>query len=147
MSGKSLDRAQKERSLAERIFDGGEAESELSVQLYEAGVPFENIGWDWYDCSLELRGIPPEYRLPEEVQRIVHKAGFGTCYVNHKDKWETHYHFDPRGEFAISTGWRVSYPHKRNDGSKDIWVESQVPSWPSEWFSSGYAKVKEWLRP
>lgn len=130
-------------TIAERMFDGSHAEGELETQLYEAGLKdFERLGCDWYDCSLEIYGVPPEFRLSEEMQRICHAAGFAKVYVNHTDKWETHYNFSE--EFKTSWGWRVSYPHKRGD--KDgIWVEAPVPGWPVDWFTSGYAKVKKWL--
>lgn len=130
-------------SLAERIFDGFGAESELETQLYEAGMTeFERLGHDWYDCSLEIYGAPPAFRLSEEMQRICFDAGFAKVYVNHTDKWETHYNFGK--EFKMAWGWRVSYPHKRGD-TAGIWVEAPVPGSPVEWFKTGYAKVKEWL--
>lgn len=136
-----------QRSIAQRMFDGAEAESELEVQLYEAGLKdFDRLGWDWYDCSLEIYGVPADFRLPEDMQRICHAAGFAKVYVNHVDKWETHYDWKHDAPFTVSKGWRVSYPHKRNDGSKDIWVEAHIPGWPQEWFASGYVKVKEWLK-
>ena len=129
-------------SIAERMFAGSDAESELDVQLYEAGVQWERSGFDWYDCSLELYGVPPDYRLSADVQRIIHAAGFAKVYVNHEDKWETHYSW-PVGAFKEAKGWRVSYPHKRNDGTTGIWVEDFLPSWPKEWFDTGYALIKK----
>lgn len=133
------------KRLARMMFDGSGAEAELEARLYDAGMTeFDRLGWDEYDCSLEIYGVPAEFRLTEDMQRICHDAGFATVFVNHVDKWETHYNF--RGEeFKLSKGWRVSYPHKRNDGSKDIWVEGIIPNWPSEWFKTGYVKVKKWL--
>jgi hypothetical protein len=129
-------------ALAERLFDGGDAETELIEALQTAGVPFERLGWDWYDISLELHGVPADYRLSEAAQRVVHEAGFAKVYVNHEDKWETHYSFHAGGPFEASKGWRVSYPHKRGESGPGIWVEADVPSWPREWFTSGYAVVR-----
>ena len=79
---------------------------------------------------------PPDYRLSAEIRRVISKAGFAVVYVNHVDKWETHYKL-PDGE-----GWRVSYPHKRGGGEKSILVEAVVPTWPKEWFDTGYAVVR-----
>ena len=47
-------------------------------------------------------------------------------------------------------GWRVSYPHKRsyNENAPDapydgsIWVEKPVPTWPQDWFDTGYVTIK-----
>lgn len=127
------------KSLADRIFDGGMAQSQLEDALSNAGVQFEDSTWDAYDCSLELKEVPAEHRLSAEAQKIIRDAGFGKVYVNHADKWETHYTF--YGDKVID-GWRVSYPYRRNDGCKEIWVEKTVPTWPQEWFDSGYAVIK-----
>lgn len=130
-------------TIAARLFDGGYAESELESALEEAGAKFERMGWDFYDCSLELYGVPPDYRLSTEVQRLVHAAGFVKVYINHEDQWETHYGFDPRGEFKEAKGWRVSYPHKRTaKGDGKIWVEEVCPTWPADWFADGKVVVK-----
>ncbi len=127
-------------SIAQRLFDGSNAESELEEKLDEAGVKYEKLGFDYYDQSLELYDVPSDYRLSAEAQAIIHEAGFAMVYVNHLDKWETHYTFDS-GEFKPKDGWRVSYPHKRSDGTAGILVEKPIPRWPQEWFDSGYAKV------
>lgn len=114
------------------------AETELTAFVREREVPFLDIGWDWYDGSLELHGVPPNYRLSEAILAQILALGFLKIYVNHSDKWETHY------SRKSNRGWRVSYPHKRNDGDKSIWVEESVPSWPQKWFRGRkpYAVVK-----
>lgn len=122
-------------NLAQQLFDGSSAESQLEELLEDAGVPFERIGWDWYDCSLEIYGVPADYRLTPEARKVFADAGFAKCYVNHVDKWETHY------GLGNSEGWRVSYPHKRNDGNTSILVEQHIESWPQEWFDTGYVKI------
>lgn len=128
--------------LAERLFTGSQAEAELEDVLDKAGVPYENLGWDGYDASVEIRGVPADYRLTNEAQQAIFDAGFSKAYVNHVDKWETHYTYDHRDAFKASDGWRVSYPHKRDDGKPGIWVEKHIPSWPKEWFDSGYVQIK-----
>ena len=129
-----------QRTIAERLFDGHYAESDLEDKLEQAGFPETmTLGWDWYDCSLEIHGVAPDFRLSKEALQIVRDAGFARLYVNHADKWETHYTFKA-GEDAKP--WRVSYPHKRGEGEKGIWVEEVVPTWPPAWFESGYCIVK-----
>ena len=127
-----------EKEISERMFDGGFAESELSESLYEAHVKYKTLGWDWYDNSLELHGVADDYRLSEEVQKIIYDAGFSKIYVNHENKWETHYNHG-----GNKNGWRVSYPHKRGENESGILVEEPVKSWPKEWFDTGYAIVKK----
>ncbi len=118
--------------LAERLFDGAYAKAEVENLLDNIGVPYEEIGWDAYDNSLEIREVPPDYRLSKEALKIILGAGFLKIYVNHTDKWETHY----------PSGWRVSYPHKRRVDTVGIWVEEVVTTWPKEWFETGYVIVK-----
>lgn len=134
-------------SLAERLFKSEakrpRAQDELERRLASASIPFKSIGWDYYDGSLELHGVPAEYRLPIDAQRVIHEAGFVKAYVNHEDRWETHYTFHPREPFKKeSKGWRVSYPHKRGENEKGIWVEEFIENWPKEWFDTGYCIVK-----
>lgn len=132
-------------TIAARIFDGAEAQFELDRQLEAAGAVFERTTWDDYDNSLELKDVPPEHRLSVEAQRVIHAAGFTKVYVNHVDKWETHYGWKYGEEFAESKGWRVSYPHKRGPEEKGIWVEEFISGWPKEWFGTGYAIVKKFI--
>lgn len=131
-----------ERTLSERLFDSGHAESELEDLLTDAGVEFERLGWDSYDWSVEIYGVAPDARLSVDAQKVLYKAGFAKAYVNHTDKWETHYRFKFDEPFAESKGWRVSYPHKRGEEGGKILVEEVVASWPQEWFSTGYVVVK-----
>lgn len=93
------------RSLSERLFDGSLAEGELEEQLIDAGVEIGGIRWDHYDNSLELDGVPNDLRLSKEQQKIIHAAGFGRAYVNHQDKWETHYVWG-HDAFKEVEGWR-----------------------------------------
>lgn len=127
-------------SIASRLFDGDHAQADLEHQLLTAGVRVERIGWDYYDCSLELHGVADDYRLSPDVQLIIHTAGFAKVYVNHQNKWETHYTF-AQGEFVARDGWRVSYPHKREKDGRGILLEKSVTTWPQEWLESGYASI------
>ena len=100
-----------EKSLADQLFDADHLEIELEEKLVDAGIECTKLGWDSYDCSLEIYGVPNDLRLSPEAQKLIYTAGFRSAYVNHLDKWETHYHWDK--DFTLSKGWRVSYPHKR----------------------------------
>lgn len=123
--------------LADRLYAGSSAENELEQLLSDVGVPFEGLGWDSYDGSVEINDVPPDYRLTTEAIAVIKDAGFIKAYINHTDKWETHY--NAIGKWKP---WRVSYPHKRRVDTKGIWVEEIVPTWPKEWFDTGYAIVK-----
>jgi hypothetical protein len=101
------EKLRKAPALNERLFDGTQAEWEMAELLDDAGVPFEKIGWDYYDNSLEIYGVDNDYRLSPEVKKIIFDAGFSVCYVNHRDGWETHYG-GPGSE-----GSRVNYGRKR----------------------------------
>src|SRR5271165_1370509 len=94
-------------SLAERLFAGDSARNDIEDMLDVAEVTYERIGWDGYDCSLEVYGVPSDERLPEVLVLGLLGAGFLKIYVNHEDKWETHH------SATNLKGWRVSYPHKR----------------------------------
>jgi hypothetical protein len=131
------------KPLAEEIYDGELAQSLLTEQLDNLGIDTENIGWDYYDNSLEIHKVTPEYRLDEKTQEVIRGMGFTKIYVNHTDKWETHYSYAHDKPFAPTEGWRVSYPHKRNDGTTPIYVEKPVPSWPKEWFETGKVVIVE----
>ncbi len=118
--------------LNERLFESARAEGEIEELLEGTNVPFERLGWDSYDNSLELYDVPPEYRLSEAGRAVVTEAGFATLFMNHTDKWETHYAL--HGGPEKKDGWRVSYPHKRADGDPNIWVEDRIPAtWPTDW--------------
>lgn len=123
-----------ERTIAERLFDATYAEAEIEESLH---FDYESIGWDYYDCSLEVHGVAPDTRLDQNTFLFLKRAGFCQVYVNHTDKWETHYGMSKE----TPEPWRVSYPHKRGDGG-GIWVQQVPESWPKEWLASGYIEVK-----
>jgi len=134
-------------SLAEQMFEASFAVSRIEEELYEKleelGVPLDDISWDWYDYSIELKNVAPEYRLTPEVQKYIYDCGFMIAYVNHTDKWETHYRYNLKEPFKEVKGFRVSYGFKRGDGTNEIWVEEPAPGWPEEWVKTGYVKVAE----
>lgn len=131
------------RSIANILYEAQGAESQLEDSLFQAGVTdFDRLSWDHYDNSLEIYGVAPSLRLSPEAQRVISDAGFSKVYVNHIDKWETHYSLWPLESLPVK-GWRVSYPHKRGPEEKGIWVESEPCKWPKEWFETGYAIVKD----
>lgn len=129
-------------SIAERIHTKHSRATriEFERELMALGVPTRVFGYDWYDNSIEIYDVPPMFRLTKEQLDLLREAKFSTVYVNHKDKWETHYSFY-KGKYP--EGWRVSYPHKRTNDETGILVEEKVEGWPAEWFETGYAKVVE----
>jgi hypothetical protein len=129
-------------NIADKIFEGERTRLELEDNLLDIGVQFESTGFDSYDNSFELFDVPDDYRLSAEAQEILFKAGFSVVYLNHKNKWETHYKFGSEPLKEVE-GWRVSYPQNRGKGEKGIWVENKIDSWPKEWFETGYAVVKD----
>lgn len=131
-------------SFSDLAFRFSDAQAKFEDALMHAGLTFERIGWDWYDNSLEIYDVPPEERLSEAAQKVIFDAGFSIAFVNHTDKWETHYTW--RGDFKGRPGWRVRYGHKMTPTQEGIEVESAPPSWPKEWFKSGYAKIVGLLR-
>lgn len=124
-------------SIAERMFDGSEAERELAYLLANAGFEADKIGHDSYDSSVEFYRIDNEVRLTEKQQKIIWDAGFCIAYVNHKDGWETHYHHN-------SKPWRKRQ-HKKENADGNIEVEEFPDSWPKKWLESGYVKIVEKL--
>lgn len=131
-----------ERTIAERLFDAHHAEGELGDALEKAGVDFERLGWDYYDTSLEIYDVPSDHRLGGEALLAISYAGFSRVFVNHQDKWETHYSFKDGVPPQETKGWRVSYPRKREGNESGIWVEEDVPGWPRDWFETGYVIIK-----
>lgn len=122
-------------TLSERIYKNKnykKAVKKFEAALKDKGVQFTETSYDSYDNSMELYGVPPDYRLtPEVVDFILKDEGFGIAFVNHTDGWETHY------THKYPNGWRVSHPHKRRDlglgEDSAIWVEERPASWPKEW--------------
>lgn len=122
-------------TIAQRLFDATHAKAEIEESLT---IEYEELGWDPYDESLEIYGVAPDIRLDGPQLQAIHEAGFHKVYVNHIDKWETHYTFAADGS---TRPWRVSYPHKRGDGGT-IWVEEFPPGWPADWLETGYVTEK-----
>lgn len=121
-------------TIAERLFDSTQAQREIENML---NIDFEHLGWDEYDGSLGIHGVPPEERLTPDVVAALGAAGFTKVFLNHTDEWETHY--TPAKD---TDGWRVSYPHKRKGDEPGILVEEVVSTWPPEWFENGKVIVK-----
>lgn len=92
-------------------------------RIYElCPFDYEKMWCDDYDSSIEFGGVVPDVRLNEAVCQFLFENGFSRCYVNHSDKWETHYHKLPKCE-----EWRVSYLNKF--GGTGILVEEIPKSW------------------
>lgn len=127
----------KDISIAQIIFDGDFQKLVLEDALDETGMEFERMSFDDYDRSVEFYDVKNDHRLNEKASKIILDAGFNIAFLNHKDKWETHY--NKGSEFK--KGWRVSYPHKRGEEGGSILLEEDVEGWPKDWTKSGYVKV------
>ena len=114
-------------TLSDKLFEMGNIEGQIEDFLYNSSpnLDFTKLGWDDYDCSLEVFGVPKDYVPEKEALNKWAELGFSTIYLTHTDKWETHCTFREEGV----TTWRVSYPHKRKDGTPEIFVEERVESW------------------
>lgn len=110
-------------TVAESMFDGHRAMCELEGNIT---IEFGHLGFDEYDNSLEIHDVPDDVRLDEASIAAIREAGFAVAYVNHQNKWETHYRFssDP------VKPWRVSYPHKRGEEGGRVLVEEFPAGWP-----------------
>lgn len=113
---------------------------QVQAEVKAFGISFE-LGADRYDNSMEIYGVPPDWRPSIELTKLLFERwGFSRVYVNHTDGWETHY------TKVEGDGWRVSYPFNRNSDGQGILVEKPVPSWPAEWFKTGYTKVVDTIK-
>lgn len=125
-----------ERKFSDAMFAYHDAERGFESKLVDAGFDFGSIRGDDYDNSIEFDDVPPDQRMSDGAQRIVYEAGFSKAYVNHTDKWETHYTFDRSKPFASSRGWR----RLERPGGFDI------SYWPEGWGDPETGKCAEWLR-
>ena len=118
------------KSFSDIAFEFDAAENVFEHKLIEADDKFDysKLGWDSYDCSLEIYGVHPDYRMSEAVQKVISGEGFIVCYVNHTDGWETHYGFTKN---LPDKGWR----RKRTEKGFEI------SEWPEGW--KGY---ENWLK-
>jgi hypothetical protein len=126
-----------DETLAQKIWDGREAEGKLEMKFCEYLEADFEFGYDSYDSSIEIYNVPKDFRLTEEAQKFFFDNGFSIIYVNHEDGWETHYH---KGG---TNGWRVNYHNEMKGDSRYIEVEKSVKSWPKNWEESGFVRVKE----
>lgn len=83
---------------------------------------YERFSCDDYDGSIEFHGVMDDVRLNDAACAYLSGQGFSKCYLNHQNKWETHYSALPTAK-----EWRVSYPHK--NGGKGLLVEEIPESW------------------
>lgn len=103
-------------SRAEKLFDLTFIQNEIEDMLCNLGVEFEKIGWDYYDYSLELLGVHTDHRLTEEAQKAIHDCGFFRVCLNHKDGWETYYHW--KEPFEACEGWRKEKIKPKGDADE-----------------------------
>lgn len=84
------------KSLADRLFDytAALAEDDLIDYLWEqvGENEFGDWLWDSYDCSIELVGCKPEFRLTPAILEWLWENGFHRVWLQHEDNMETAYH-------------------------------------------------------
>lgn len=70
-------------------------ESQLEEKLAETTpeIEYDKFGYDAYDSSIEIYGVPVGTELTPEQQQLFSDAGFHRVFVNHVDRSETHYSF------------------------------------------------------
>ncbi len=122
--------------------DARQEEFEQEIITIQEGLDFNRITCDEYDNSIEFYEVPNDVRLTPKALEFIKSEGFSLCWLNHVDGWETSYNLtkDP------PKGWRKrQWKRKLPDGSPDpsglIELEEHCPTWPKEWYESGYARV------
>lgn len=123
---------------AEAAFKFSWIKSAFEDKLNEVlgGGDYEDIGWDSYDCSLEICKVSNDIRLSIEAQKFIFDSGFSKVYVNHNDEWETHYGWG--AEFKPQRGWR----RKRTE--KGFLISYWPEGWTGkslEWKDNGYMTI------
>lgn len=98
----------KPKLFSEACFEFSALRSEFEDELLEAGLAdFVRLGWDYYDNSIEIYGVPNDELLPEAAQKLIFDAGFSIAYVNYKNGFERHYHFEVGKPFEPQSGHRT----------------------------------------
>lgn len=134
-------------SLATRWQELEAVKSQIEDGLLEAGSidDWEGTGTDYYDNSIEIYGVNPDVRLSQAaVDWLIKGCGFSKIYVNHTDKWQTHY-----GASAI--GWRRRYVSDPTAKTTNVmagpidngyYETNRFPEgFPKEWLDTGYFRV------
>jgi hypothetical protein len=104
---------------SEVCFEFTKAEIEFSDALLDAGLSdFMRLGWDHYDNSIEIYGVPNDELLPDEAQKLIYDAGFSIAYVNYRDGFERHYRFDVQKPFQKTNGSRTREKRHRGTDSE-----------------------------
>ncbi len=143
---------------AEQMFGYHRAEMNFTDALCDTGFgEFDHVSGDYYDNSLEIKGVSNDARLSAAAQQIIFDAGFSKVYVNHQNGWETHYGWSRGKPFKPDRGWRRRYvtdptatttnqigaDDAEHRGYYEIsyWPESWVSARAKSWLSSGYMRI------
>ena len=121
--------------------------AEIEDGLLDAGSidDWKSIDTDYYDNSIEIRGVAPEVRLSQAaVDWLINGCGFSKIYVNHTDGWETHYG-------SSEVGWRRRYVSDPTASTTNViagpahngyYETNRFPDgFPREWLETGYFRV------
>lgn len=137
-----------EQTLAEKWWANSAVVNEIEEGLWEnepTGFDFQTIRTDNYDSSIEIDGVPADYRLTQDQSDWLKKCGFDKIYVNHTDGWETHY--SP----GSTNGWRRRYVSDPEAKTTNVIAGPPNPGYfetnhfpkgfPKDWLKTGYFRV------
>jgi len=80
-------------NLSERLFCSTFARAEIENML-EPSIPDWcdwHLSWDYYDDSIELHGMPLDWKISTGILQKLFDEGFQRVWVNYSDKSEKYY--------------------------------------------------------
>lgn len=83
-------------NLSEQLFGATFARAKIEQML----EPFIDdtidwdLGWDYYDLSIELHNMPVGWKIPTEIVKTLFDEGFRRMWVNYEDGSEIYYSVD-----------------------------------------------------
>jgi hypothetical protein len=81
-------------SISKKLFDAIGAEGQIVDYLMDEFDCDFDLGWDEYDTSLEIKGVPDSFELSIPHQEWFLHAGFSKIYVNKKTICDTYSFWD-----------------------------------------------------
>lgn len=130
------------KSFADQWWAFEAAKDKFETALSDAGVEYDHIGGDWYDNSLEIYGVAPDWRPSDAVQKLCLEAGFSKVYANHDDGWETHF----PGVQGHHTYWRRRYVSDPSATTTNVLAGPPNPGYfEISYWPDGWDKQRGWL--
>ena len=97
----------------ERMCEGFYAECEIGEYLWSIFDNCFDLGWDDYDCSLEIKGIPNDFVFSTEQQQWFIDAGINILFVSKLNGICDCYSFWNNETNTFSPKTTVSHPSAR----------------------------------